>query len=72
MKIQGAWNQAKTQMNKWWKFEHFLSFRKKWKVKLKTLNTYFRYKMMAELGENAPVYSSLPQMKNNQIPKPLW
>jgi hypothetical protein len=35
-------NISKTQMKKWLKFEHFLSFRTKWKVKLKTLNTYFR------------------------------
>ena len=31
LKIQGDGNLAKTQMNKWWNFEHFLTSRTKWK-----------------------------------------
>ena len=42
VKIQGDGNLAETQMKKWWKFEHFLTSRIKWKVTLKTLNGYFR------------------------------
>ena len=59
VKIQGAGNQAATQMKKWWMFEHFLSSRNNWKVTLKILNACFRYKMIADLRENAPVYSLL-------------
>ena len=42
VKIQGDGNLDETQMKKWWKFEHFLTSRTKWKLTLKTLNGYFR------------------------------
>ena len=60
VKIQCDGNLAETQMMKWLKFEHFLISWTNWKVTLKPLISYFRYKIMVELGENAPVYSLLP------------
>ena len=38
---------------------------------LKTLDTIFRKKIMAELAVNAPVYSFLPSIINNHIKKNL-
>ena len=43
-------NLAETQMKKWWKFKLCLTSRTKLKATLKTLNGYFRYKMMKEWG----------------------
>ena len=60
VKIKGAGSLAETQMKKWWKFEYFLTSLTRWKVTFKTLNSNFRQKMMAEKGENAPVYRFLP------------
>ena len=41
-------------------------------VKSDIENFKYLYKIMAELGENAAVYSLLPQLKNYQIHKSLW
>ena len=57
VKIKGDGNLAKTQKKKWWEFEHIMTSRTKGKVTLKTFNGYFRYKLLVELGESAPVYS---------------
>ena len=51
LEIQGNENLAETQMKKWWKFEHFLNSRTKWKVTWKPLNSYFRSKIMVKFGE---------------------
>ena len=42
LKLQHDGKLAETGMKKWEKFKHFLTSKTKWKVSLKTLNSYFR------------------------------